>query len=357
MLDVYRLRLLRELDRRGTLAAVARALSYSPSAISQQLSQLETETGVTLLEPVGRGVRLTPLARILVTHTEAILERLEEAEAELRAAVDRGARHPAGRLVPVGAVRADPVGADPAGRAAPGAAARDHPRAGDPGVRGAARARVRPRARRGVPRGRAAAGGRRRAPSCWRETSSSWCCRRTARTRSTPARRPRPFRLADLAGVPWILDPPDRARARGRATPAGRRGSSPTSATRAPTCCSRSCWRSGGTPPRSSRGCCFRPCPGPPPAFSASPAARTAGSPPASGRARPGQPGHPRAARGAAAGGPRGGPAGGAGRGVSPAGSRALSRGRSGCRPGPARCGRRAARGPRRGARRGSRSR
>jgi len=86
MLDVYRLRLLRELDRRGTLAAVARALSYSPSAISQQLSQLETETGVTLLEPVGRGVRLTPLARILVAHTEAILERLEEAEAELRAA-------------------------------------------------------------------------------------------------------------------------------------------------------------------------------------------------------------------------------------------------------------------------------
>ncbi len=86
MLDVYRLRLLRELDRRGTLAAVARALSYSPSAISQQLSQLEAETGVTLLEPVGRGVRLTPLARILVTHTEAILERLEEAEAELQAA-------------------------------------------------------------------------------------------------------------------------------------------------------------------------------------------------------------------------------------------------------------------------------
>jgi DNA-binding transcriptional LysR family regulator len=42
--------------------------------------------GVTLLEPVGRGVRLTPLARILVTHTEAILERLEEAEAELRSA-------------------------------------------------------------------------------------------------------------------------------------------------------------------------------------------------------------------------------------------------------------------------------
>lgn len=84
MLDVHRLRLLCELDRRGTLAAVARALSYSPSAVSQQLSQLEAETGVTLLEPAGRGVRLTTQARILVGHAEAVLERLEEAEAELR---------------------------------------------------------------------------------------------------------------------------------------------------------------------------------------------------------------------------------------------------------------------------------
>jgi DNA-binding transcriptional LysR family regulator len=87
MLDVHRLRLLRELERRGTLAAVAQALSYSPSAISQQLSQLESEAGVTLLEPAGRGVRLTPQARILVQHTEAILRQLEEAEADLRASL------------------------------------------------------------------------------------------------------------------------------------------------------------------------------------------------------------------------------------------------------------------------------
>ena len=85
MLDVHRLRLLRELHRRGTLAAVARALSYSPSAISQQLAQLEAETGVRLLEHVGRGVRLTERARVLVAHTEAILERLELAEADLAA--------------------------------------------------------------------------------------------------------------------------------------------------------------------------------------------------------------------------------------------------------------------------------
>ncbi|HTJ66431.1 MAG TPA: LysR substrate-binding domain-containing protein [Actinospica sp.] len=87
MLDVHRLRLLRELDRRGTLKAVAEALAYSPSAISQQLGQLEAETGVTLLEPAGRGVRLTAQARILVAHTEVILERLELAEADLRASL------------------------------------------------------------------------------------------------------------------------------------------------------------------------------------------------------------------------------------------------------------------------------
>jgi len=87
MLDVHRLRLLRELDRLGTLAAVARALSYSPSAVSQQLSQLEAEAGVPLLETAGRGVRLTAQARILVAHTEAILAQLEEAEADLRASL------------------------------------------------------------------------------------------------------------------------------------------------------------------------------------------------------------------------------------------------------------------------------
>ena len=87
VLDVHRLRLLRELHRRGTLAEVARALSYSPSAISQQLSQLEAETGVRLLERVGRGVRLTEQARILVGHADAVLERLELAEAELAASL------------------------------------------------------------------------------------------------------------------------------------------------------------------------------------------------------------------------------------------------------------------------------
>ncbi|MFB4305017.1 LysR substrate-binding domain-containing protein [Actinomadura sp. GTD37] len=88
MLDLHRLRLLRELKHRGTLAAVAEALSYSPSSISQQLSVLEKEVGAPLLEPVGRRVRLTAQAEILVAHTEAVLERLERAEADLAASLE-----------------------------------------------------------------------------------------------------------------------------------------------------------------------------------------------------------------------------------------------------------------------------
>ena len=83
MFDLHRLGLLRELKHRGTLAAVAAALSYAPSSVSQQLSQLEAEVGVRLLEPVGRRVRLTEQAEILVAHTEAVLERLERAEADI----------------------------------------------------------------------------------------------------------------------------------------------------------------------------------------------------------------------------------------------------------------------------------
>ncbi|GAA1013135.1 transcriptional regulator [Acrocarpospora pleiomorpha] len=87
MFDLHRLRLLRELKHRGTLAAVAAALSYSPSSVSQQLSQLEAEVGVRLLEPIGRRVRLTEQAEILVAHTEAVLERLERAEADIAASL------------------------------------------------------------------------------------------------------------------------------------------------------------------------------------------------------------------------------------------------------------------------------
>ena len=86
MLDLRRLRLLRELNDRGTIAAVADALRFTPSAVSQQLAMLEREAGVPLLERAGRGVRLTDPALVLVEHAEALLERAALAEADLAAA-------------------------------------------------------------------------------------------------------------------------------------------------------------------------------------------------------------------------------------------------------------------------------
>jgi DNA-binding transcriptional LysR family regulator len=86
MLDLHRLRLLHELHERGTIAAVADALQFTPSAVSQQLAVLEREAGVALLERAGRGVRLTDAAVVLVRHADALLERAEVAEAELAAA-------------------------------------------------------------------------------------------------------------------------------------------------------------------------------------------------------------------------------------------------------------------------------
>ena len=86
MLDLRRLRLLRELSERGTIAAVADALQFTPSAVSQQLGLLEREAGVTLLERAGRGVRLTDAALVLVEHAEALLERAALAETDLAAA-------------------------------------------------------------------------------------------------------------------------------------------------------------------------------------------------------------------------------------------------------------------------------
>jgi DNA-binding transcriptional LysR family regulator len=83
MLDVRRLRVLREFAARGTIAATADALGYSPPAVSQQLSALAPEAGVDLLERNGRTRRLTPAGEELVARTEAVLRELEAAEAAL----------------------------------------------------------------------------------------------------------------------------------------------------------------------------------------------------------------------------------------------------------------------------------
>ncbi len=75
--------LLRELETRGSIAAVSRALGISSSAISQQLSKLEAEVGLTLLEQVGRRLELTQAGIDLSRHAEQAVRVLEEAESAL----------------------------------------------------------------------------------------------------------------------------------------------------------------------------------------------------------------------------------------------------------------------------------
>lgn len=90
MLDVRRLRTLREVALFGTIRAAAESLSFSPSAVSQQLSALERELGYELLERRGRSVHLTPAGRVLVDRAETILAQLADAEAEAQAASGSG---------------------------------------------------------------------------------------------------------------------------------------------------------------------------------------------------------------------------------------------------------------------------
>ena len=82
-LDLRRLRFLREFEERGTMAAVAAALGYSPSTVSQQLALLEKEVGVRLLGRAGRGVRLTEAGHVLARHARVLLSAAEAAEADL----------------------------------------------------------------------------------------------------------------------------------------------------------------------------------------------------------------------------------------------------------------------------------
>src|SRR4051812_28541634 len=85
MIDLRRLRALRELADRGTIAAAADALHLTPSAVSQQLAALEREVGQTLIEPHGRRVRLTPAAAVLLDHAGAVFAQLERMRADLDA--------------------------------------------------------------------------------------------------------------------------------------------------------------------------------------------------------------------------------------------------------------------------------
>ena len=94
MLDLHRLRLLKEFAGRGTIAATAAALGYTPSAVSQQLAALEREAGVILLDRTARSAELTDAGVRLAGHAERILAQVEEAETDLSAQE----REPTGRV-------------------------------------------------------------------------------------------------------------------------------------------------------------------------------------------------------------------------------------------------------------------
>ncbi|MFE5298595.1 LysR family transcriptional regulator [Streptomyces sp. NPDC056632] len=92
--DIKKLQILRTLRDRGTVTATAEALLMTPSAVSQQLSNLARQLGVQLLEAHGRRVRLTDAAHLVLRHAEAVFAQLERAEAEL----DAHLRGEAGRV-------------------------------------------------------------------------------------------------------------------------------------------------------------------------------------------------------------------------------------------------------------------
>ncbi len=88
MLGIWRLQLLREVARRGTVKAAAAAMSVTPSAVSQQLKLLEREAGVALVEHEGRRIRLTDAGLMLVRHADTITAAITEAESALAASRD-----------------------------------------------------------------------------------------------------------------------------------------------------------------------------------------------------------------------------------------------------------------------------
>ncbi len=85
MLDLRRLAVLRQFERRGSITAAAEALGYSPSAVSQQLSTLERETGTVLVERTARSARLNEAGRLLARHARTLLAAAEQAESDLAA--------------------------------------------------------------------------------------------------------------------------------------------------------------------------------------------------------------------------------------------------------------------------------
>ena len=89
MLHLERLQALHAVSTFGSVTGAAAALHLTPSAISQQLGKLQRDVGQRLIEPYGRGVRLTPAGALLARRAHAILSEVESAESELDRERDR----------------------------------------------------------------------------------------------------------------------------------------------------------------------------------------------------------------------------------------------------------------------------
>jgi len=104
MLDIRRMKVLREVAAHGSFSAAADAMNFTQSAVSQHIAALERETGTQLVERGARGIRLTDAGRALVTHADGILARLDDAEEELAAIAGlRGGRLRVGSFQSAGA--------------------------------------------------------------------------------------------------------------------------------------------------------------------------------------------------------------------------------------------------------------
>ncbi|MGM7778937.1 LysR family transcriptional regulator [Arthrobacter sp. KNU-44] len=82
-LDLHRLHLLREVSRSGSLTSAATALSFTTSAVSQQIAKLEHEVGVALIDRHPRGVVLTDAGKALLRYADDIDRTIEAARAEM----------------------------------------------------------------------------------------------------------------------------------------------------------------------------------------------------------------------------------------------------------------------------------
>jgi DNA-binding transcriptional LysR family regulator len=197
MLNVNRLRILIEVAYRGSFSAAADALSYTQSAVSQQIAALEAETGVTLLE--RHAARCQPHAgrRGARDHAEGILARLDAAEASLSAIAGlRGGQLRVASFPTAGATLMPLAiaifrASAPRGRADArrGRARGDRTAPVGRRVRHRAAVRVRRRASRSGPTSRAR--------TCSRTRCSSRC-------RRSPAREQARLRLQDLRGEAWV---------------------------------------------------------------------------------------------------------------------------------------------------------